>query len=104
MINKRNKFFSALAILILLSPGCTPARKVESETAFEYKEVYLPQSLGKKAAELGLNSIDIDWGIWGHNLGVVLPEKHSESVYAKCFSFLRFPFVTVISYKGDSAI
>lgn len=84
MINKRNIFFTSIVLGILLSPSCTPARPVEQETnAFGYREVFLPQGIGKKAKDHDLNSIDVDWGIWGHNLGKVLPEKHSESVYAK---------------------
>ncbi|MCH5242301.1 MAG: DUF4838 domain-containing protein [Muribaculaceae bacterium] len=84
MINKRNIFFISVVLGILLSPSCTPARPVEQETnAFGYREVFLPQGIGKNAKDHDLNSIDVDWGIWGHNLGKVLPEKHSESVYAK---------------------
>ena len=84
MANKRNLLFTIISLGILLFPACTPARPVDQEiNGFGYREVFLPQSLGKKAKDLGLNSIDIDWGIWGHNLGNVLPEKHSESVYAK---------------------
>ena len=76
MINKRNKLFTFLSLGILLFPACTPARPIDQDAnGFGYREVFLPQSLGKKAKDLGLNSIDIDWGIWGHNLGVVLPEK-----------------------------
>lgn len=90
----------------MLGPACTPARSVDQEAnAFGYREVFLPQGLGKNAKELDLNSIDVDWGIWGHNLGRVLPEKHSESVYAKvnestlktqfCFSSNRlFDYIT----------
>lgn len=105
-MNKRNHLFSLFSVSILLFPSCTPARPVEQDpNGFVYKEVFLPQGLGKKAADLGLNSIDIDWGIWGHNLGNVLPEKHSESVYAKvndatlksqfCFSSARlYDYIT----------
>lgn len=106
MINKRNKLFTFFSLGILLFPACTPARSIDQDAnGFSYREVFLPQSLGKKAKDLGLNSIDIDWGIWGHNLGVVLPEKPSESVYAKlndatiktqyCFSSARlFDYIT----------
>lgn len=84
MLNKRNILFTSLSLGILLFPACTPARPVDQDpNAFGYREVFLPQGMGKNAKQLGLNSIDVDWGIWGHNLGTVLPEKHSESVYAK---------------------
>ena len=106
MFNKRNLLFSAISFSILLFPACTPARPVDQElNGFGYREVFLPQGIGKKAQDLDLNSIDIDWGIWGHNLHVTLPEKHSESIYAKindsaiksqyCFSSNRlFDYIT----------
>ena len=87
-------------------PACTPARPVDQDpNGFVYREVFLPQGMGANAESLGLNSIDVDWGIWGHNLGEVLPEKHSESVYAKendatlksqyCFSSARlYDYIT----------
>ena len=66
--------------------GCSQAKAAhdgDSKAAFKYREVYLPEGIGENAAKLGLNSLDDDWGIWGHNLGRVLPEDHSQSVYAK---------------------
>ena len=76
-----------------------------NNSPFSYREVYLPESTGKNAAKLGLNSIDQSWGIWGHNLHDVLPEKPSEGIYAKvngntikkqyCFSSQRlFDYIT----------
>lgn len=50
---------------------------------FEYREVYLPELPFDEDNELHLNSVDRDWGIWGHNLSVVLPKNASRSVYAK---------------------
>ena len=83
-MNIRNVLFAVISLSILLSPACTPARPVEQDpNGFGYREVFLPQGMGRHAKDLGLNSIDIDWGIWGHNLGNILPDKHSESVYAK---------------------
>lgn len=51
--------------------------------AFEYREIYLPSTNPDDLKELGLNSVDDDWGIWGHNLSNVLPDKPSLSVYSR---------------------
>lgn len=50
---------------------------------FEYRDVYLPDYNKKDNAALQLNHIDEDWGIWGHNLGSVLPDNPSKQIYAK---------------------
>lgn len=68
--------------------GCT-ATTAEAQTGdtgesvFSYREIYLPESTGDNAKKLGLNTLDHDWGLWGHNLGDILPEKKSESIFAK---------------------
>lgn len=54
----------------------------DDDAAFEYREIYLPESQTTEARELHLNHVDRDWGIWGHHLSVVLPQGHSRSVYA----------------------
>ena len=59
-----------------------PAQSVGS-SPFEYREIYLPQLDPDEERSLTLNTIDNDWGIWGHNLSVVLPERPSSNVYAK---------------------
>ncbi|MCH5229401.1 MAG: DUF4838 domain-containing protein [Muribaculaceae bacterium] len=85
-MNFRTFCFISILISVLTFPSCSPARKIEQDkeiSAFKYREVYLPEALGKGADSLGLNSLDEDWGIWGHNLSNVLPEDPSESVYAK---------------------
>ena len=51
--------------------------------AFKYREIYLPTTNPNDLVELGLNTVDDDWGIWGHNLSNVLPEKPSLSVFAR---------------------
>lgn len=51
--------------------------------AFKYREIYLPSTNPDDLKQLGLNSVDDDWGLWGHNLANILPEKPSMSVYAK---------------------
>lgn len=55
----------------------------DSNALFKYREVYLPEAIGDNALNYGLNSLDNDWGIWGHNIGRMIPEKHSQSIYAK---------------------
>lgn len=54
-----------------------------SSSPFEYREVYLPDGIGKRRHDLGLNSVDDDWGLWGHNIGLAVPEKESQTIYAK---------------------
>lgn len=51
--------------------------------AFKYREIYLPSTNPNDLKELGLNTVDDDWGIWGHNLSNLLPEKPSLSVFAR---------------------
>lgn len=51
--------------------------------AFKYREIYLPSTNPNDLKELGLNNVDDDWGLWGHNLANLLPEKPSLSVYAR---------------------
>lgn len=85
-MKNKNWIFTLLTGVILLIPGCSPARKFDQDStmsAFKYREVYLPEGIGKGADALNLNDLDQDWGIWGHNLSLVLPEEPSESVYAK---------------------
>ena len=62
---------------------CGMAQPQTSTSPFEYREVYLPETLSGEQKALDLNSIDRDWGIWGHNLSVVLPKSPSQTVYAR---------------------
>lgn len=74
------------AAMVLLTPACSHAKATAEDTvnsAFKYREIYLPEGIGENAEKLGLNSLEEDWGIWGHNLSKVLPKDHSQSVYAK---------------------
>lgn len=59
------------------------AHNEDDKAAFKYREVYLPEGIGENAQKLGLNTLDEDWGIWGHNISKVLPEDPSQSIYAK---------------------
>lgn len=42
----------------------------------------MPETLGQQGKDAGLNSVDYDWGIWGHNLGRALPKDASADVYS----------------------
>lgn len=51
--------------------------------AFKYREVYTPLSHEADInGVLGLNSIDGDWGLWGHNLKLVVKDKEDKNIYA----------------------
>ena len=67
--------------------GCTKAEARSSSedvnSVFSYREIYLPETSGENAADFHLNNVDHDWGVWGHNLDNILPEKKSESIFAK---------------------
>ena len=69
-----------LSIITILGPALFCAcSQAQTESVFEYKEIYLPNA--KK--QQNLNNIDTDWGIWGHNLSQVLPKKPSQELYAQ---------------------
>lgn len=70
-----------MAVMMLSCMKTTANNPIKG--AFEYREIYLPASSDTETEELGLNSVDNDWGIWGHNLSNVLPEKPSEAVFAR---------------------
>ena len=73
-------------MILLVFVCCSHARPIDQDSTksvFKYREIYLPEAIGSNADTLGLNTLDSDWAIWGHNLGRVLPEKPSESIYAK---------------------
>lgn len=62
---------------------------------FEYREPFLPSNLTAGNSEkLGTHSVDVNWGLWGHNLSKIIPttpemsatingEKSAEQI---CFS------------------
>ena len=81
----RNIIYSSLFLAAaFIQVGCV--RSVATNPvpgAFEYREIYLPSSNPDDLRRLGLNSVDDDWGLWGHNLANILPEKASMSVYAR---------------------
>lgn len=67
----------------LLLGECNHAQDEPVSSRFEYREVYLPELDTEESRALQLNSVNRDWGIWGHNLSVVLPSNPSQSVYAR---------------------
>lgn len=73
-------------VLFLLTMAATYACHRMPATAndetFDYREIYLPYSFMCDEKELGLNNVERDWAIWGHNLSRVVPERHSNSIYA----------------------
>ena len=77
MTRSLHTLFSAL-LMVCFSSSCGTAQ----ESPFEYKEIYLPEKDSDNAKDLGLNNLDNDWGIWGHNLHHVLPSNPAPSIYA----------------------
>ena len=78
---KKTPSFLAFLMVPLLC-CCAQVMGGDGDGVFEYKEIYLPDALGSQGKKLGLNSVDNDWGIWGHNLRQVLPKDASGLVYA----------------------
>ena len=74
------KQFRPLLFILLMACFCNCGTAQDSP--FEYKEIYLPEKDSEEAKDLGLNNLDADWGIWGHNLHTVLPPNPAPSVYA----------------------
>lgn len=77
---------AALAGSLVIAAACTQSKAAGSKAdnaAFEYREIYLPETAGKNARKFNLNNLEDDWGIWGHNLAKVLPKSHSHSVFSK---------------------
>lgn len=109
MKHLNKKVLMMISALLLIS--CTHTMQPTASSSFEYREVYLPVLASGEYVPLSLNSIDRDWGIWGHNLSVVLPDNPSSSVYAKnghnvnhdqfCFSSDAF-FKYITKYIKDN--
>lgn len=79
---------------------------------FAYRDVYSPTNRNEDArGVLGLNNIDTDWGIWGHNIALTLPEEPDRSIYAYyegerigsqfCFSSVKL-FNYICEYITDN--
>ena len=64
--------------------GCaTYAGSNDTNAAFEYRDIYLPDYTLQDSKKLNLDHIDEEWGIWGHNLGNAVSEDASNDIYAK---------------------
>lgn len=51
---------------------------------FTYREPhYLENTLEDQSGVLGNNNVELDWGIWGHNIAKAIPTDAKSSVYAK---------------------
>lgn len=72
-----------LQLALFYSCSNANAQKETPGAAFEYRDVYLPDYNKEANDKLGLNTIDEDWGLWGHNLGDILPETVSREIYSE---------------------
>ena len=72
-----------LLISAMIMINCQDTVQHDISSPFEYREVYLPDLPFDEGHNLYLNNVSRDWGIWGHNLSVVLPKNASQTVYAK---------------------
>jgi len=107
-----NRIIKTIAIMVLAPffSDCSQAQVDGDSRLFEYQEIYLPEGISE-AKKLGLNNVDNDWGIWGHNLSKVLPKDASMTVYAAvggtrtkeqfCFSSIQL-FDYIVEYIKDN--
>ena len=67
-----------------LSPAIINLTDTCGSFPFEYREVYLPGNRNPEySAIMGNDNLDLEWGIWGHNLGKIFKGSNvSERVYA----------------------
>ena len=71
-------------VLALFGVSCASyAGSNDTNSAFEYRDIYLPEYSENDSKRLNLDFIDDAWGIWGHNLANVMPEDASSEIYAK---------------------
>ncbi|MCH5319470.1 MAG: DUF4838 domain-containing protein [Paramuribaculum sp.] len=83
MLNKCLFYLGAIA-MASVAWSCTGKVLADnSNSAFEYREIYLPEHGTDEYEELCLHNLDKEWGVWGHNLGQILPEKVSQTVYSR---------------------
>lgn len=78
-----NSQLKVLLLLLLFPFNCSNTGQQDVSSPFEYRDVHLPELSQEETRQLKLNSVDRDWGIWGHNLSVVLPDNPAPSVYAR---------------------
>ena len=71
-----------LSLAALSFTDCDQTNDNKNPVAFEYREIYLPRRFEAEMKRLWLNNVDMDWGLWGHNLSRVLPDNPSRTVFA----------------------
>ncbi len=71
-----------LCFAVLPYTRCSHPQVGTCHAAFEYREIYLPERFFSEMEYLWLDNVDMDWGLWGHNLSRVLPEHPSRTVFA----------------------
>ncbi len=74
--------FLTLCFTALPFNQCSQSHSSTHNVAFEYREIYLPERFEPEMKDLWLDNVDIDWGLWGHNLSRILPDNPSRSIYA----------------------
>lgn len=82
---KKIYFLISTLLIVAAIYSCDQLRantKVE-DAAFEYREIYLPLTSKSDFQDYELNNLDVDWGIWGHNMSNVVPDDASITIYAK---------------------
>lgn len=85
-IMKRKKILELVMLLLAMHAAWSCGEQTQAKHtsyAFDYTEIYLPEHGSEEYDSLSLHNLDKEWGIWGHNLGQVLPEYPSQAVYAK---------------------
>ena len=74
--------FLMLSFAALPFTECSPSHSTTHHATFEYREIYLPGRFEPEMKNLWLDNVDMDWGLWGHNLARVLPKNPSRTVFA----------------------
>ena len=63
-----------------LPPANIPHKDTVYTFPFQYRDIYMPSNQNPDVTYLlGLNNLEMDWGIWGHNLSRVLGGNGSSS-------------------------
>lgn len=73
--------FEKIAFMVLATL-MTNLSDVHSQTAFEYKEVYMQSDNVMLSHNVKLNDLNRDWGIWGHNLHKAIGKQLPQSAFA----------------------
>lgn len=66
-----------------LPPAIIELENIQASFGFKYRAIYSPTNLQTDYAGIaGTNNIENDWGIWGHNLNIVIGQDAPLEVYA----------------------